>query len=125
MRNIERDTQAVHISRYEDMVAQVDEDGRLTGKNVRQMSTPAAFYPSVSIARGEAQGTYFGVNLDYDRVLTIDEPEFEVSEADVLWIDAEPADAQGNQLPHDHVIKKVSRKGDYTVIAAKRVEVRS
>ncbi|WP_206214516.1 hypothetical protein [Adlercreutzia sp. ZJ242] len=75
------------------------------------------------MTRGEAQGAYFGVNLDYDRVITIADPGFEASEADVLWIDAEVGDL-GNPSPHDHIVKKVARKGGYTVIAAKRVEVR-
>lgn len=123
MRNLERDTQEVFISRYEDIVAQVDDKGRRTGKNVVKRSTPVAFHPSVSIARGEAQGAYFGVNLDYDRVLTIDDPAFEVSEADVLWLDKPVGDAD-NPSPHDYVVKKVARKGSYTVIAVSRVEVR-
>lgn len=123
MRNLKRDTQAVYISRYEDTVAQVDGEGRRTGKNMVKRSTPAAFYPSVSIARGEAQGAYFGVNLDYDRVLTIDDPSFEVSEADVLWIDKPVGDVD-EPNPHDYIVKKVARKGSYTVIAVSLVEVR-
>lgn len=123
MRNLERDTQQVYISRYEGTDAQVDGNGRLTGKNVPQRSTPAAFWPSVSMARGEAQGAYFGLNLDYDRVLTIDDPAFEIGEADILWIDAEVGDPQAPN-PHDYVVKKIARKGSYTVVAVSRVEVR-
>lgn len=126
MRNLERDTQRVYISRYEGTEAQ-EVGGRLTGKNIVKRSTPVAFEPSVSMARGEAQGAYFGVDLDYDRVVTIDDPAFEVGEADVLWIEAQPGDPEdeGYPAPHDHIVKKVGRKGSYTVIAAKRVEVRA
>ena len=122
MRNLERDTQLVYISRYLDVVPQ-EIDGKLTGKNLPQYTTPAAFYPSVSMARGEAQGAYFGVNLDYDSVLTIDDPGFAVGEADILWIDAEVGDPEAPN-PHDYIVKKVARKGDYTVIAVSHVEVR-
>ena len=118
MRNLARDTQRVWISRYEGIGREVDGQGRLTGKNVPKYATPVAFYPSLSMARGEAQGAYFGVNLDYDRVLTLDDSSFEVSEADRLWVDG------CTDEPHDHVVKKVARKGDFTVIAASRVEVR-
>ncbi len=123
MRNLERDTQEVYISRYEGTDAQVDDNGRLTGKNVPQRSKPTAFFPSVSMARGEAQGAYFGLNLDYDRVLTIDDPDFEIGEADVLWIDAEVGDPDAPS-PHDYIVKKIARKGSYTVVAVSRVEVR-
>lgn len=121
MRNLERDTQQVYIARFIELVAQ-EVDGKLTGKNVPKRAAPVQFSPSVSMARGEAQGAYFGVSLDYDRVLTIDDPCFEVSEADVLWIEAELGNPE-QPNPHDHIIKKVARKGCYTVIAAKRVEV--
>lgn len=122
MRNLERDTQRVYVSRYLGVTPQ-EIDGKLTGKNLPQRDTPVAFYPSVSMARGEAQGAYFGVNLDYDRVLTIDDPGFEIGEADVLWIDAEVGNPE-QPNPHDYIVKKVARKGDYTVIALSHVEVR-
>ena len=123
MRNLERDTQEVFISRFLGLVPQ-EVDGKLTGKNVPQRTAPEAFRPSVSMARGEAQGAYFGLNLDYDRVLTIADPAFEVSESDVLWIESAVGD-RNDPEPHDHIVKKVARKGGYTVIAAKRVEVRA
>lgn len=122
MRNLQRDTQKVYIARYESMERAVDESGRLTGKNTVKRSEPVAFWPTVTMATGEAKGAYFGVDLDYDRVLTYDNPSFAVSESDVLWIDANVGDVV-NPNPHDHVVKRVSRKGGYTVIAAKRVEV--
>ena len=118
MRNLARDTQCVLVSRYEGIEREVDANGRLTGKNVPKYSEPSCFHLSLSMARGEAQGAYFGVNLDYDRVLTVDDNRFEVAEADRLWIENRPAEE------HDHVVTKVARKGDFTVIAAKRVEVR-
>ena len=125
MRNLERDTQLVYISRYQGLTAQ-EVDGKLTGENVPQRSAPEAFYPSVSMERGEALGTYFGVNLDYDRVVTIDDPAFDIGEADVLWIDAPVGDPEGEGYPnpHDYIVKKVARKGSYTVIAVSRVEIR-
>lgn len=122
MRNLERDTQPVFIARYEGMVAQENEDGLLTGKHVPSMSSPEVFFPSVSMARGEAQGAYFGVNLDYDRVLTIANPNFEVSESDYIWID-NPIGDLNDPDPHDFIVKKIAHKGAYTVIAVKHVEV--
>jgi hypothetical protein len=122
MRNLERDTQAVYISRFEGIVPE-ERGGRLTGKNIPVRTTPEAFYPSVTLARGEAEGAYFGLNLDYDRVLTVDDPAFEVGEADVLWVDAEVGDTEAPN-PHDYIVRKVARKGSYTVIAVSRVEVR-
>ena len=105
MRSIDRDRRAVHIARFERVVPE-EADGRLTGKNIVERSDPEGFLATATMPTGRADGAYFGVKLD-------------VGEADVLWIDSPPDDG-----PHDHVVKKVARHGDFTVIAAKRVEVR-
>ena len=118
MRSIDRDRRTVHIARFERVVPE-ETDGRLTGKNIVERSDPEGFLATATMPTGTADGAYFGVKLDYDRQLTVDDPLFDVGEADVLWIDSPPDDG-----PHDHVVKKVARHGDFTVIAAKRVEVR-
>lgn len=121
MRNLARDTQPVYIARYIGKVMQ-QVNGKLTGKHIVSYSNPVVFYPSVTMARGQSQGDFFGVNLDYEKVLTIDDPTFAVSETDVLFVDV-PAGKTFSELPYDYTIKKVARKGDFTVIAIKRVEV--
>lgn len=122
MRNLERDTQPVWVSRYVGREAVEDGEGRLTGKHKTARTRPELFFPSASTARGEAQSTYFGLSLDYDRVLTVDDPDFEVGEADVLWLYGEPGDLD-DPAPHDAIVKRAVSKGSFTVIATKRVEV--
>lgn len=119
MRNLARDTQPVYIARYIGVRPEKDAKGRYTGKPVPAYEEPEVFYPSLSVTRGEAQGAYFGANLDYDRVITYADPVFVIGEADRLWID-KPYD---ETTPHDHVVKRVSQKGQYTVVAVKHVEV--
>jgi hypothetical protein len=160
MRSIDRDRQRCFIARFAGLTRQVDGQGRLTGKNVPSYTGPEEFWPTVSPVRGEAYGAYFGQSLDYDLALTVDDPGFEVGEADILWVyasggepggveflegrdgldggtfddwysgsdDADHADGGGFASPdtraHDYVVRKIARKGGFTVIAAKRVEVR-
>ena len=118
MRNLDRDRQRCLIARFEGLTPQEDSQGRLTGKNVPSFEQPEEFWPTVSPVRGEALGAYFGQNLDYDLTLTVDDPAFAIDEADVLWVYAPEEGC------HDYAVKRVARKGDYTVIAAKHVEVR-
>ena len=120
MRNLDRDRQAVYIARYEGLEPVRDDKGRLTGKHEAKRSEPVKFYPTVSASRGKAEGALFGQSLDYDRTLTIDDRDFEVNEADVLWVDQTP----DNDTPYDYTIKRVARKGSYCVLAIKHVEVR-
>lgn len=125
MRNLDRDRQECYVARFVGMVREEDERGRLTGKNVPEYESPEAFYPSVSPIRGEAYGTYFGSDVDYDLTLTVDDPAFRVAETDRLWVYAPVGDgspATGTR-EHDYVVKRVARKGGFTVIAAKHVEV--
>jgi hypothetical protein len=125
MRNLDRDRQQCHVARFVGMVREEDDRGRLTGKNVPEYEPPEAFLPTVSPIRGEAYGTYFGSDVDYDLTLTVDDPAFRVSETDLLWVYA----LDGGSFPetgapeHDYVVKRVARKGGFTVIAAKHVEV--
>lgn len=124
MRCLDRDRQRVFVGRFLG-TKQVVEDGKLTGRNEPAYEPPAEFWPTVSTVRGEAQSDYFGQRVDYDLTLTIDDSAFAVKEADVLWVDADPGDAEaeGYPAPHDYIVRRVARKGDFTVIAAKRVDV--
>ena len=117
MRNLDRDRRVVHIARFGELEPVKDEQGRYTGKHAPKRSEPVAFMPTISAARGEASTDYFGNYVDYDRTLTIDDPAFDVAEADVIWIDRPTSE------PHDYVVKRVACTSAYTVIAVKRVEV--
>jgi len=117
MRNLDRDRVRVYHARYLGTVPE-ERDGLLTGRNAPSYTEPAEFWPTVTMARGEAVYDLFGQKLDYDRTLTVDDPSYGVSEADLLWIENDPS------KEHDHIVMRVARKGDFTVIAARKVEVR-
>ena len=125
MRCLDRDRKLVYVGRYEGTAPVVDGQGRYTGKNVVQRRAPHAFYPTVSPVRGRAEDDYFGQKVEYDLTLTIDDPNIDVLESDTLWVDKRPGDpsSEGFPLPHDYTVTKVARKGDFTVIAARRVDV--
>lgn len=124
MRNLDRDRQKVYVGRFL-RTEPVVENGRFTGRNEAVYESPSEFWPTVSAVRGEAQGDYFGQRVDYDITLTIDDSQFEVGEADVLWVDEGPGDSaeEGYPAPNDYIVRRVARKGSYTVIAAKKVDV--
>lgn len=121
MRNLDRDRTPVWVCRYKGIEAVEDEHGRLTGRNRVAYEDPCKFYPTASAARGDAVGSAFGMQLDYDRTLTIDDRDFRISEADVLYIDNAPGD--DGSVPYDHIVKKVARTANFCVVAVKRVEV--
>ena len=87
MRCLERDKRRVLIGRFVGLSRVVDDQGRFTGRNEPGYAKPVEFWPTVSPVRGEAEGDYFGQRVDYDLTLTVDDPAFEVKEADILWVD--------------------------------------
>lgn len=117
MRNLDRDRQPVYIAHLEGFDADENEEGELTGEWRPTYTEPERFMPTVSATRGEAVNDFFGSLLDYDRQVTIDDPAFPAKETDALWIDV------STDAPHDYLVKQVARKGSYTVMAAKHVEV--
>lgn len=117
MRCLDRDRRSVHIARFVETAPIKDEQGRFTGRNEVVRSEPDEFLATVSADRGNAQNDYFGQKVDYDRTLTVDDPDFKVGESDVLWIENKTSQ------PHDYVVTRVAKQGDYTIIAAKKVDV--
>lgn len=125
MRLLDRDLRWVLVSRYESKSPVTDGGGRLTGRYEVSRSEPVAALASVSAARGSALDSVFGQSLDYDRTVLVDDPQFEIDEAAVLWIDC--IDGSGAMPPDagqawDYAVTRVARTPGLTAIAVKRVE---
>ena len=121
MRLLQRDTQKVYISRYLGIQQGVDSQGRLTGKDVVVRSEPEAFYPSVTIGGGESVAAYYGIRTDCDRVMVIDDINFDAKPEDVFWIDV-PVDSRNEK--YDYIATYVGHKGHLTVISVRKIGVR-
>lgn len=91
---------------------------------------------NISPARGVVEIRQFGDDLDYDKVILMEDRDTPIDEYAVLWIDREPkidlygnikTDNDGNyDTPWDYIVKKVARglpKFGGAVIAAKKVNV--
>lgn len=87
MRLLDRERRLVLVSLHARAVPVTDAQGRLTGRHEAERSPQIPVAASVSAARGSARGTAFGRELDYDRTVIVDDPDFPADEATVLWID--------------------------------------
>lgn len=154
MRCLERDTQWVLVSFFVEKRELTDEEGRLTGRHEVVRTEPMPLRCSVSASKGTAESSPFGIDLDYDRTVLIEDTAYPIDEASVLWIDdldqsaldalsrnvadasalgmgdeGEGADDAFSQTlttkPHDYVVKRVARCPNCLAVAAKRVEVSS
>lgn len=96
-----------------------DEWGNMTGEYETVYGKPTECYANISPAVGETAARQFGENVDYDKVVVMDNSAPPIDEYSELWVDTMPQlDADGNLLldadgmeitPHDYDVKKVAR----------------
>lgn len=137
MRCLERDKQLVLISFFIEKKACEDEQGRLTGKHEVVRTEPIPHYLSVSASKGNAENSPFGIDLDYDKTVIIEDTSCPVDESSVFWVDNVPsldelsyneidgafnADRTGGK-PFDYTVKRVAKSPNCIAVAVKHVEV--
>ena len=127
MRLLERDRRLILIARFEALVQQKDDQGRLLGRYETNRSEQEAVMCNVSAAKGQTDTQIFGQACDYDKTIIIDDPDFEVNESSVFWIDTTieiEVDDKGihrfSKDPHDYVVAKIARTPNVVAIAVKK-----
>lgn len=140
MRCLDRDKQWVLVSFFVEKVACKDDKGRLTGKHEVIRTEPIPLLCSVSASKGTAENSPFGIDLDYDKTVIIEDVDYPIDESSVLWVDnfqcsgPDPSDGQEDDVddgfsqvltdkPHDYTVKRITKSPNCLAVAIKRVEV--
>lgn len=124
MRSLDRDRRRCLLGRFSGLRRVENAQGQLTGRNEPSYAAPVEFWPTVAPARGEASGDVFGQRLDYDVALTVDDPRFAISEADILWVPCPDRwECGGDAGKHTHAIARIARTPNQTIVAARKVDV--
>ncbi len=126
MRALVRNKVLIHYANYRDKTPIKDEYGNLTGEYEISYENPIAVKANVSAARGEATTRQFGDDVNYDRVILIDDPKFPIKESSILWIETPPTiQTDGSTKdPHDYIVKQVATSLNSVSIAVSKVNVR-
>lgn len=103
-------------------VTLTDDQGNYTGEPRTTYQDPVKAYAHVSTAMGQAQIEVFGTNLQYDRILFLDDPDCPIDENTVLILDGEPQTDDDGNLLYDHVVKRVAKSFHNVLIAVVRVD---
>ena len=123
MRCMERNKRCFHYALFDRKEPVLDEDGNRTGEHIVLYRNPVCFKANISPATGEAQVEQFGSDVDYDRVIVVDNPCCPIDEYTVLCIDIPPQyDEEGN-LIYDYIVKKVARSLNSVSYAVSKVKV--
>lgn len=121
MRTLVRNKLPFYYATYEG-IADYKVGGYKTGEKTITYSTPILLKASISANKGVSEIDQFGSNLQYDKIIIVEDMSCPIDENTILWVDKEPYD--GNVLqPHNYIVSKVAKSLNYISIAIKRVDV--
>ena len=125
MRTLHRNKIPLYFANYRDKTPVKDEYGNLTGEYDIAYENPVEIRANVSAARGESTTRQFGDDVNYDRIIVIDDQKFPISEHSILWIDTLPEIAEdgSTKTPHDYIVKQVATSLNSVSIAVSKVNV--
>ena len=123
MRCLRRNKTSYWYGRYVDSGIAYDEWGNESGKDITY-SKPVKAKANISPARNVDVIALFGTELNYDKVLCMDEAPFD--ENALLWIDTDPAPAQDGTAtqPPDYIVKRIAPSLNSVLVAVSRGHMR-
>lgn len=124
MRCLERNKHKFYYCTYRDKEYVLDSDGHRTGDMCATYNAPVEIRASISATTSMTSATRgafsdiapYGVVLNYDRRIVVDDLNCPIDELSVLCVDVEPVyDEENHLINFDHeVIKKVKGLNDIT-----------
>lgn len=122
-----RNLKTVWYALYEGQteITETDEWGNTIGLGETKIryGKPVSIKGNVSPASGKAQTEIFGTELNYSRVLIVDDMDCPIDENSLLWITKDPEyDTDGNPLPEYIVVERADSPHSIS-FALKRREV--
>lgn len=106
----QRVLKTVHYAKLDNLIREIDSDGNYTGEYSAKYSEPIKKRMNISVPKGDAYLTAFGISVPYDVVLVIKETDLGISETTVFWLDSDI-----NSEP-DYNVVRVAETMRYTKI---------
>ena len=126
MRTLERNKVSFYYATYLGDTEIIDAKGLHTGEKATSFSLWKPYKANISPAKGESVAQLFGNDIQYDRVIVIGDPKFEIDENTVLAIDIEPnTRTKVTDKPiFDYVVTRVARSLNSVSYAIAKVETK-
>jgi hypothetical protein len=122
VRALERNKTSFYYALYLGKEENIDADGNATGTYTILYSNPVECRGNISASSGSVQVEQFGNDLQYDKVVVLDDVNVPIDENSVLWVDKEVEhDKYGNPM-FDYVVKKVARSLNSVSFAISKVK---
>lgn len=117
MRCLQRNKQSLHYANLDYVEEIIDEYGNKTGQYRTIRTEPILMRANISGAVGEAGVQQFGNNIQYDKVIVLDNVNTDVDENTVFWIDRDISNI------HNYIVVKISKTLNTVSIAIRQVDV--
>lgn len=123
MQCLKRNKRPFYYCLFEREENAADSYGYLTGEPYVIYSKPKRLEANISPATGNTSTEQFGNDIQYDKVIVLDDITCPIDEHSVLFVDSEPNyDDDGNPL-YDYIVKKVAASLNSISIAIEKVKV--
>lgn len=125
MRALHRNASPVWYANFSSTEMQVDNRGQYTGDYKVVYENPVKIEANISPAKNVTHYALFGVDVAYDKTLTLCDTSLPITENTVLWINTQPViDENGKtDTPFDHTIEKIAKWKNSLVLAVQEVKV--
>lgn len=78
---------------------------------------------NISPATGTTSVEQFGNNVDYDKVIVLDNPNTSIDENSILFLEIAPEKNTDGDYIYDYIVKKVARSLNSVSVAVSKVNV--
>lgn len=122
MRDLKINQRTFYYATYIGEEEYTDDDGYPTGERFIKYNNPILCKASISANKGTAETEIFGVNLNYDKVISTTQ-KLPLDELSILYVDIMPvinSDGSTN-TKFDYYITKISTALNQTLYAIKKV----
>lgn len=123
MKCLERNKVPFHYALFVKIESGKDEYGNESGEPRIIYSEPILAKANISPASGVSQAEQFGKDLNYDKVIVIDDVDSSIDENTVFFIDKLPSRDEDGNLLFDYIVRKIAVSLNSISIAISRVDV--
>lgn len=125
MRLLDRNKRPFYYALYTGGSMLQNSEGKLTGEHGKEYGPPVKAYANIMFAKrsglsaasvGMATAAAFGVNLDYDKIIQIENTDCPIDESSILWVDE-----TDTTKPNDYVVKRKATALTHITLAVKKV----
>ena len=122
MRCLKKNKQTFFYYLYGGKQPVTDDDGNYTGENAVTYLEPVECKANISAGSGDAQVEHFGTNINYDKVIVLDDITCPIDTNSLLCLDiiAQPPTV-GETPDHDYIVKAVAKSLNSVSIAISKV----